>query len=915
MRASTSISVKDKKRLVLENFRGVDFSSSPMNVNPKRATQMLNMINEYGVNKKRNGWREVFRILDENDKPLSINGIFVYRISDALRHIIIHAGARFFRIIEDTDGYSEPEDITTAGRQASGAHPADVDVNKLLNQRSQAFFSNQKCYIIGCGDYLVYGKWRNGKYGLRRVYGNEDTYIPTTTISIDDDSIATDKVRSSLDDINYLNPRRKNTMVGGPLPEGDDPSLTWTVDSRKIKAATMVAVKVTTLSAGEEQTKIYTNATSVAVGGTLDQVIVAPFNDLHPYDENAEGNKIDTNVTVGSIDRDTGEITLTIDTAPPIEGQANIEVEFDPGTEDLSSNITNCNFGILFGVNGNTDRLFLSGNSEHKNIDYFSEQDDYTYFSPTNTAAMGSDAYSVVGYSRLSDSTLVIYKEENTQDACIFYRQGAQTTVYDDNGAFKEERTYFPTTAGSIGEAVVGRYACANFSGDTLILSRNGVFGVVLGSNVATNERYTRERSRLINENLCRHNDLSEAVAIVYNNRYYLAVDEVCYVADARYKFSSNDDIDGSFNYEWWYWENIPARVWAIIDNQLYFGTSDGRICVFDDQYSDRTYTKAGEGEVSIDTQNSTITYNHESDDISTSIAENDVFEFESDGAYSLFLDSSDFAKVVDDHVYLDEKYLEPDTYFDGLFNGIEVYADNVSGSGLTANTKYYIVDVDQGSMSFALSTDLDLENIVSLSNASFRLLRNISHIPLYLVPVQKEKTSEEEDKEEDLEEKERDEFKVKMFVDDKEPLTLVSYDDDTTEAESHKGKFTHFENVVAKWYTPIFDLGANDIAKTLYKITVSTEPEVNGRLSFGYETKNVSKLRNAKGINTFSFDDLSFDNFSFETGFASSYTVRVKERNFNYIMFRFESNNAHNCAVNNFTVTYAYSRSNRGVR
>lgn len=883
MRASTSISVKDKKRLVLEDFRGVDFSSSQMNVNPKRATQMLNMINEYGVNKKRNGWREVFRILDakdENDandtndtkdEPLPINGIFVYRISNALRHIIIHAGARFFRIIEDTDGYSEPEDITENGEQAK------VTKENLRSQRSQAFFNNQKCYIIGCGDYLVYGKWSNGNYELRRVYGNEDTYIPTTTISIDDDSIATDKVRSSLDDINYLNPRRKNTMVGGPLPGGEVNSRTWTVDSQKIKAESKVVVKVTTLVEGIEQTQKY----------------------------EAEGNNI---ANVGSIDRATGKITLTIDTTPPIEGQANIEVEFDPGTEDLSNNITNCNFGILFGVNGNTDRLFLSGNSDHKNIDYFSEQDDYTYFSPTNTAAMGSDAYSVVGYSRLSDSTLVIYKEENTQDACIFYRQGAQSTVYDDDGVFQEERVYFPTTAGSIGEAVVSRHASANFSGDTLILSRNGVFGVVLGSNVATNERYTRERSRLINEKLCRHNDLSEAVAIVYNNRYYLAVDEVCYVADARYKFSSNDDIDGSFNYEWWYWENIPARVWAIIDNQLYFGTSDGRICVFDDQYSDRTYTKAESGEISIDTQNSTITYNHNNDDISTSIAENDVFEFESDGAYSLFLDSSDFAKVEDDHVYLDGKYLEPDTYFDGLFNGIEVYADNVSGSGLTANAKYYIVDVDQGSMSFALSTKPDLENIVSLHSTSFKLLRNISHIPLYLIPVQNDIDGEEGGDEPYA-------FKVKMFADDKEPLTLVSYEDDDTTAETHKGKFTHFENVVAKWYTPIFDLGANDIAKTLYKITVSTEPEVNGRLSFGYETKNVSKLRNAKGINTFSFDDLSFDNFSFETGFASSYTVRVKERNFNYIMFRFESNNAHNCAVNNFTVTYAYSRSNRGVR
>ena len=48
--------------------------------------------------------------------------------------------------------------------------------------------------------------------------------------------------------------------------------------------------------------------------------------------------------------------------------------------------------------------------------------------------------------------------------------------------------------------------------------------------------------------------------------------------------------------------------------------------------------------------------------------------------------------------------------------------------------------------------------------------------------------------------------------------------------------KFTHRENVVAKWYTPIFDFGTNESSKTLLKITISTEPEVNGQLSFGYE-------------------------------------------------------------------------------
>ena len=43
----------------------------------------------------------------------------------------------------------------------------------------------------------------------------------------------------------------------------------------------------------------------------------------------------------------------------------------------------------------------------------------------------------------------------------------------------------------------------------------------------------------------------------------------------------------------------MPVRVWEI--GELWFGREDGRICRFDDTYVDKTYTYAGEGELSID--------------------------------------------------------------------------------------------------------------------------------------------------------------------------------------------------------------------------------------------------------------------------------------------------------------------------
>ena len=97
--------------------------------------------------------------------------------------------------------------------------------------------------------------------------------------------------------------------------------------------------------------------------------------------------------------------------------------------------------------------------------------------------------------------------------------------------------------------------------------------------------------------------------------------------------------------------------------------------------------------------------------------------------------------------------------------------------------------------------------------------------------------------------------------------------------------------------------------------MTVATEPEVNGQITFGYETREVSNVFSAKGIHVFSFDNLDFENFTFDTGFATSYSKQFKERNFNYIIFRFLSDNSHDAAVNGFTIIYNYHKSNQGVR
>lgn len=845
MRAHTNIQLKPRSQMQLNDFKGVDFSSSPLRVQANRASSMSNFINEYGVNKKRNGWNELFKI-EINRVPQQINGIFWYVNRDH-KEMLVHAGRRFYRI-KHTEGQAYiPEDITLSSTYA----PAKCDPSLLQDKRSQMFSNKGKAYIIGCGDYLVYGSWDGGEtYELRRVANNIDTYIPTTTISIDDDTVL-DDTRGSLDDVNCLTPKRINQLLGSA-----EANRTWTLDSGSIDEGTDVSVVIETKSGEELVTLEISNSQS---------------DKTKLYD----GNK-----QVGTVDYENGKITLSIATPPQIENRDNIFVTFEHSVEGYTDRIANCNFGILFGVSGNTDRLFLSGNTDFPNVDFHSEMDDYTYFGDLNTASMGSDSVAVNGFARLSDSTLVIYKEENGQEASIFYRTGAYQEYHDNAGNLDSVRAIFPTSAGSIGEGVVSRYACANFGGDNIILSKNGVFGIVLANNVATTERYTRERSRSINERLKTHSDLSEAVGIVYKSRYFLAVDGVCYIADSRFTYSSEDSLDNSYNYEWWFWENVPARVWANIDNNLYFGSKEGQVCVFDDEYVDRTYQTSEAGDVAFDVAENHITYN---ENIDIGLKEDDRIAFTTDGVYFLYAEG---ITLFENRLYVSEETILT------MYDGAEVFADNVGISGLKVGEPYYLYAVDKGLCCFQL---IDKQgNVLTVAAGGFRLHKSVSGKELYITNVTEES------------------FQLKDYR-TSGAITLSAYNG--TAPATPIAKFTHRENVVAKWYTPIFDFGTNESSKTLLKLTISTEPEVNGQLSFGYETKSVNKLLNAKGINVFSFENLSFENFSFDTGFASSYSVKVKERNFNFIIFRFVSDNEFDCAINTFTILYKINKSNKGVK
>lgn len=992
MRVGTGLSLKPRSQAELSGFRGVDFTSSPFQVAQNRATSAKNLINIEGVNQKRNGWKQLINLGSK------IDGIFNF-VLNGDKFLLVYAGKKFYTLT-NTDGKYSKTDIT------SSATSSAVDQSKLIDNKIELYINKNKAYIIGCGDYLVFGKYGDN-YELRRVFNDKDTYVPTTTLSINEDSV-TDSVRASFEEVNLLTSYRKNQMlgtetgyitttdtvykigkeyfskdgdnytrltnytIGGPISSSiyEIKSKTWTIDAGSIDDLSDVEIILETMDGENAVTKNITNGNNsyrydALVAGTDYQVgdeiieelyILSATDYLLTSDTTFINGKTYykrfTNkgrlyfsedslfeLQVGEIDFNEGKITLKTNTTPQISGRDNIIVKFSKTLEGYSDRIEKCTTSVLFGAGGNTDRLFISGNSDFKNMNFWSEAADYTYFRENSYDTMGGDSVAIKGFARVSDSTLLVFKEDNGQEATIFYVTGKNVEETDSLGNI-EYNTYFYKQAGTIGESIITPHATGNLAGDTLILSRNGVFGLEISTNVSTTERYSKERSRYINGKLCGLDNLQDACAVVYKNRYYLSIPDaneggIVFIADARYTSTSEEDVNDTMNYEWWYWTNVDARVWAVIDNELYFGTSNGLICVFDDQYSDRIFQNTSVGDLSVTFSTNKIAYNMA---LSSELRENDGIKLSGADIFALLLSEDDITEIgyeynpltenedwtsgnsiTGNKVYeYDEEYgyfqtadttyetgkdyflkvgkwlLGDNSKIEKLYDGIEVYADNVENTGLSVNTKYKITNVDLGNARFGLKNE-DGEDI-EIESVGFRLCRIVSGLDLLVSEVDEDNAT----------------FTIKEHEDTAD-LDLVLYNSNTPSGLT--AVITFKKNIYACWYTPVLDFGTNISSKTLLGITISTEPAQKGSIVFGYETRQTNRDYTAKTGTGFSFEDINFEDFSFDSAFANSYTVKLKERNFNFIVFRFISDNQYYCAVNTLAITYKINKLNKGVR
>lgn len=284
---------------------------------------------------------------------------------------------------------------------------------------------------------------------------------------------------------------------------------------------------------------------------------------------NAEGEWVAMDEDDGfAVDRMLGKVTF--ETAPgksPVTGEDNVKITYETKTSKADT-IGKCRFGILYGVRGALDRIFVSGNPEEPNVDHWSEFNDPAYFPDLAYAILGQEGSPIMGYSVLGER-LVAHKTGEENGRNVFLRVGQLT----------EEEVEFPIVGVITGEGALSAHAFVSMQSEPLFLTRRGIYA--LTPSDVTGERYAQNRSYYVNARLCKEANLQEAYACVWNRFYVLCINGSAYLLDGQQKAYERNEPHSAHQYECYHFTNLPVRiVWADGD-ALWFGTEDGRICTF----------------------------------------------------------------------------------------------------------------------------------------------------------------------------------------------------------------------------------------------------------------------------------------------------------------------------------------------
>lgn len=610
-----------KSILTIDTFQGCDFTNSPANIDEHKSPNAVNMIRDVpGKVRKCMGYETVATYKDSNDDPLPING---YHMLRGEASGFIHAGESIFwkDILLYTDAnntrskawqfedktnqinklymldgkkflimWSEASGATTS----TGKHTTEVDdstYTETLNLKNNDVVNFYMPFACKNLDVTYNGTTATitlsdvDTYAFTNTYGDYECVFEFTA----SDSVTEYEGTHT----SVINSTMTNGYVDGTNgsyidEEGNIHKVQKVEDNAYVPTLTIAKAPNGGGQPYEDLNLLTPAFTEMFAGVASEKNYHMSFTNLDnttpkAYLLNAQGEWTET--TAFSFNAATGVITFN--NAPgvsPVSGEDNVKITAYRTVAGYSDRINKCTIGILYGVNGASDRLFVSGNPERINYDWFSGFSDLTYFPDTGYSALGTSGSAIIGYSIISNY-LAAHKDWMEKDQNIILREG---DLVNNQPSFRIINTLQ-------GAGAIAPFSFAYLSTEPLFLTREGVYAVT--AQDITGEKYAQNRSYFLDGKLLQEANLENAYGYTHKDMYWLCLNNVAYILDGLQPIRTDPSMPYSTRqYAGFYRTNMPARVMWEQNEDLFFGTADGRICrFFTDKYALASYSDDGE--------------------------------------------------------------------------------------------------------------------------------------------------------------------------------------------------------------------------------------------------------------------------------------------------------------------------------
>ena len=300
------------------------------------------------------------------------------------------------------------------------------------------------------------------------------------------------------------------------------------------------------------------------------------MNSVGGWDEKFEGTDFTVNRGIGMVD------FVDPPGVSPITGEDNIKIQAYRTVPGYKERVTKCTNGTLFGVGGAEDRLFLTGNPDYPNWDFYSEQYDPTYFPDTGYSALGSEQSAIVGYA-LVNNYLAAFKDGFDESQSVFIREGDLVVTqhtYAGGESYETSDPAFKLINTLQGNGVVAPYAFGYLTTEPLFLTKSGIYAIT--AQDITGEKYSQNRSFYLNGALTKESGLENAVATTFNDMYVLAVNNQLYILDGlQATRTDKSEPYATRQYVGFHCKDVPAICLWTDNDSLWFGTGDGKVCFF----------------------------------------------------------------------------------------------------------------------------------------------------------------------------------------------------------------------------------------------------------------------------------------------------------------------------------------------